>query len=46
MTPSMGSVLKDLELHRLLVVYPGSTRYTLSPKVEVMSLVQCMADLS
>jgi predicted AAA+ superfamily ATPase len=29
MTPSMISALKDLELHRLLVVYPGSTRYTL-----------------
>ena len=46
MTPSMGSALKDLELHRLLVVYPGSVRYTLPPKVEVMSLAQCVADLA
>jgi hypothetical protein len=44
MTPSMGSALEDLELQRLLVVYPGSTRYTLRSKVEVMSLAQCVAD--
>jgi uncharacterized protein len=36
MTPSMASALKDLELHRLFVVYPGSTSYTLDSKVEVM----------
>jgi predicted AAA+ superfamily ATPase len=46
MTPSMGSALEDLELHRLLVVYPGSVRYTLHPKVEVMSLSQCVAELA
>jgi uncharacterized protein len=46
MTSSMSSALTDLELHRLLVVYPGSTRYTLRPKVEVMSLAQCMAELA
>jgi hypothetical protein len=46
MTPSMGSALEDLELHRLLVIYPGSTRYTLRPKVEVMPLAQCAADLA
>jgi uncharacterized protein len=46
MTPSMGSALEDLELHRLLVVYPGSVRYALHPKVEVMSLSQCVAELA
>ncbi len=46
MTPSMGSALEDLELDRLLVVYPGSVRYTLRPKVEVMSLAQCVAELA
>jgi predicted AAA+ superfamily ATPase len=46
MTPSMGSALEDLELHRLLVVYPGSVRYALRSKVEVMSLAQCMAELA
>ncbi len=46
MTPSMSSALEDLELHRLLVVYPGSVRYTLRPKVEVMSLAQCVAELA
>jgi predicted AAA+ superfamily ATPase len=45
MTASMGSALEDLELHRLLVVYPGSTRYSLRSKVEVMSLRQCLAEL-
>ena len=45
MTPSMISALKDLELHRLLVVYPGATRYKLRSKVEVMSLAECMAEL-
>ena len=42
----MGSALEDLQLHRLLVVYPGSVSYTLRPKVEVMSLAQCMAALA
>jgi uncharacterized protein len=46
MTASMGSALEDLDLHRLLVVYPGSTRYTLRPKVEVTSLAQCVAELA
>ncbi len=46
MTPSMASALENLELYRLLVVYPGSVRYTLRPKVEVMSLAQCVADLA
>jgi len=46
MTPSMASALEDLELHRLLVVYPGSVRYTLRPNVEVMSLAQCVAELA
>jgi hypothetical protein len=46
MTSSMVSALKDLALHRLLVVYPGSTRYALRPKVEVMSLAQCVAELA
>jgi predicted AAA+ superfamily ATPase len=46
MTPSMASALKDLELHRLLVVYPGSTRYSLGPNLEVVSLAQCVAELA
>ncbi len=46
MTPSMDSALEDLALHRLLVVYPGTTRYTLRSNVEVMSLAQCVADLA
>jgi hypothetical protein len=42
----MGSALEDLELNRLLVVYPGVVRYTLRPNVEVMSLAQCLAELT
>jgi predicted AAA+ superfamily ATPase len=45
MTPSMGSALEDLELNRLFVIYPGSVRYALRPKVEVMSLAQCVEEL-
>ena len=46
MTPSMVSVLNDLELHRLLVIYPGSSRYRLGQKVEVMSLAESIAELA
>jgi predicted AAA+ superfamily ATPase len=46
MTPSMVSAMEDLNLHRLLVVYPGSVRYALGPRVEVMSLAQCLAELA
>jgi len=46
MSPSMVSALEDLELHRLVVVYPGSVRYVLRPDVEVMSLAQCVAELA
>jgi predicted AAA+ superfamily ATPase len=46
MSPSMVSALEDLELHRLVVVYPGSVRYALRPDVEVMSLAQCVAELA
>jgi hypothetical protein len=46
MTPSMASALEDLKLDRLLVVYPGSVRYALRPKVEVMSVSQCVDELA
>jgi predicted AAA+ superfamily ATPase len=46
MTPSMGSALEDLGLHRLLVVYPGAVRYSLGPKIEVMPLAQCVSELT
>ena len=45
LTPSMRSARADLELHRLLVVYPRSTRYALAPQVDVLSLAQCVAEL-
>jgi len=46
MTPSMVSALNDLQLHRLLVICPGSTRYSLGHKVEVMSLTESIAELA
>jgi hypothetical protein len=42
----MGAAFGDLELTRLLVVYPGAVRYTLRPKIEVMPLAQCVAELT
>jgi predicted AAA+ superfamily ATPase len=46
LTPSIASALKDLELHRLFVIYPGSTRYALHQKVEVLPLTDCIAELA
>ena len=46
MTPSMGFALEDLKLHRLLVVYPGTVRYSLGERIEVLSLADCLAELS
>jgi uncharacterized protein len=36
LTPSMRSALGDLELDRLVVVHPGSRRYELTDRVEVV----------
>lgn len=46
MTPSMASALESLQLHRLLVVYPGSTRYALAKRIEVMPLADCIGELA
>ncbi len=45
MTASMASALKDLGLHRLFVVYPGTDRYSPGPRVEVLPLPDCIAEL-
>jgi predicted AAA+ superfamily ATPase len=37
-TPSMRIAIKDLRLERLVVLYPGSVRYPLDKKVEVIPL--------
>ena len=36
LTPSMRTALADLKLDRLWVIYPGSTRYTIAPRVEAV----------
>ena len=38
LTPSMRVALADLKLDELLVAYPGTARYRLAPKVEVVPL--------
>ena len=38
LTPSMRSALADLELDRLVVMYPGQRRYPLADHVEVLPL--------
>lgn len=40
LTRSMSIALNDLRLHRLLVVYPGETRYALADRIEVVPLGQ------
>jgi hypothetical protein len=45
LTRSMQSALDDLKLDRLFVVYPGSTRYALSDRAEVLPLEACIASL-
>jgi hypothetical protein len=38
LTPSMRTALTDLELDRLLVLYPGPHSYPLAEKVQVLPL--------
>lgn len=40
LTPSMRTSLNDLELDRLVVMYPGTRRYSLAEGVEVLPLVE------
>jgi len=35
-TPSMRIAQSDLRLHKLTVIYPGATRYALSPRITVV----------
>ncbi len=43
LTPSMRTALEDLRLDRLMVIYPGERRYTLSEQVEVVPLMELCA---
>jgi predicted AAA+ superfamily ATPase len=38
LSPSMATAVRDLRLHRLIVVYPGSDSYELGERVEAMPL--------
>ena len=40
MTPSMHIALHDLKLDRLVVVYPGTRRYALADRVDVIPLLE------
>jgi uncharacterized protein len=46
MTPSMASALADLKLHQIFVVYPGSARYAVAPRVEALPLAACIDELA
>jgi hypothetical protein len=37
-TPSMRIALRDLDLRRLVVIYPGTQRYSLHKQVEVVPI--------
>jgi hypothetical protein len=38
MTPSIKIALKDLELERVVVVYPGTKRYPIADRVDAVPL--------
>ncbi|MDP1652946.1 MAG: ATP-binding protein [Rhodocyclaceae bacterium] len=38
MTPSLRITLDDLELERIAVIYPGTKRYTIAPRIEAVPL--------
>jgi predicted AAA+ superfamily ATPase len=44
LTSSMQIALDDLKLDRLIVVYPGHRRYALGNRVEVVPLIELVAD--
>jgi hypothetical protein len=44
LTPSMRIALQELKLDRLIVVYPGERRYALAERVEVLPLIELVAD--
>ncbi len=46
LTPSMTIACNDLRLDRLCVVYPGSRRYELAPKVSVLPLADAVSELA
>ncbi|MBK7114753.1 MAG: ATP-binding protein [Proteobacteria bacterium] len=45
LTASMQTAVEDLELDRLLVVYPGSRAYSLAPRIDVVSLQDAVVRL-
>ncbi len=45
MTKSMHIALQDLKLDRLLVIYPGTARYPIHPKTEVLPLSDAMKEV-
>jgi predicted AAA+ superfamily ATPase len=46
MTKSMHIALQDLDLAGLTVVYPGTARYRLHERVEVVPLAECLAEVA
>lgn len=44
LTHSIANAVKDLQLSKLWVIYPGNRRYSLSNKIEVLPLVELPAE--
>ena len=45
LSASMGIAVRDLQLHRLLVVYPGTRSYQLAPGIEAVPLANAIEQL-
>lgn len=44
LTPSMKIAMKELRLHRLIVLYPGSRSYSLAEQIEVVPAREMLCD--
>jgi predicted AAA+ superfamily ATPase len=46
LTPSMSIACNDLGLSHLYVIYPGTRRYKLTPKITVVPLITALAEIA
>jgi hypothetical protein len=44
MTASLGTAIRDLDIHRAWIVYPGSRRYPVDDRVEVVPLADALRE--
>jgi hypothetical protein len=43
---SLAAALTDLRLDRLLVVHPGTARFSLGKKIEALPLADCLREVA